>query len=256
MPKTLPGFLALFGVLVAVVGCSKSGAPAPDAVEGGSAATGLEAGVGEASVAAAGPSSSAPFARSSRKVGEECKEDWDCDRPLGCNVSCTTVYDDKNVKVGGSYCQLKTVADTAGAGPCVGNRSAAGGGSHPRAKNPRAILCNVDAGVYCDHASHLCAKAKAAGEACGLTNVTGWHDDDECSRDGACEKDKCVVAGGPGASCSKTRCKASARCDSKTKICIARKPTGTACQQSDECLAFTCMNGKCAEPEAKSSCSL
>ncbi len=143
-----------------------------------------------------------------------------------------------------------------GAGPCVGNDSVASGGSHAKVRTPRAVLCNVDAGVYCDHASHLCAKAKAAGGACGEHNVTGWHDDDECGRDGACEKDKCIPAGGLGASCKNTRCKPSARCDEKTKVCVARKPVGDKCGLSNDCLSFECMNGKCADPRAKSKCSL
>jgi hypothetical protein len=248
-------FAALASLVL--VACSRTAGPTAEGADGGTVTSRLDGAAPGASVSASAASASGPAKRHSRKPGEDCTDDWDCESPDGCNVSCTAAYDDKNHQVGAKYCQLKTIAEKEGAGPCVGNVSVSGGGSHAKAKTPRAVLCNVDAGVYCDQGSNVCAKAKAAGEACLQAKLTGWHDDDECGRDGACENEKCIAAGEAGASCKKTRCKSSARCDRKTSVCIARKPAGAKCRDMDECLSFDCLNQeKCVEPAAKAKCAL
>lgn len=214
--------------------CSKSGdktEPSGTAAKAG-ATTGTPAG------AAPDPS----------KFGGACKKSFDCPRAdfhAACRVECERPAGTADDQPG--YCQLRDVVAQVGAQNCYGNRRGVETeGSTPSTKTPVINYCDINAGVYCNMGTHACEAVKALGAACSSS--------DECGKDGACQAKVCVAAGAPGAAPVERRCASSAYREGEQ--CIARKPSGQACKESDECQSFNCvMDGssqtcKDAQPSA------
>jgi len=179
------------------------------------------------------------------KLGAACASSVECgmlDFEADCRFECPQAG-------GAGYCQLVNVAATAGTKSCWGNRRGSGSaGTTPSEKTPVVNYCDIDAGVYCDMATHECVATKAIGAAC--------KDSDECGKDGACQAGACVAAGAPGAAAVEGRCTAAAY--TKDGQCVARGADGAACEESDQCLSLSCVFGetKTCGPSKRKSCAL
>ena len=166
----------------------------------------------------------------------ECTVDSNCpqlDSRSACTYACF-----------GSTCTLRVETAKAGAGPCFGDKRGAVssiGGFHDE---KLAVVCDVNAGVYCD-TTHRCAAAKPHGAAC--------RGDNECGDDGQCVAGRCAQAALIGASCEHARCGARGFCNDHS-TCEARADLGQPCEVSDHCLSLDCVAGSCLAAEASIAC--
>ena len=166
----------------------------------------------------------------------QCSVDTECpqiDSRSNCAYACF-----------GSTCTLRVESAKVGAGPCFGDKRGAVasiGGFHDE---KLAVVCDVNAGVYCD-TTHRCAAAKPQGAAC--------RGDNECGDDGQCGAGRCVQAEVIGASCEHARCGTRGFCNDHS-VCEARAEIGQPCDVSDHCTSLACVAGTCLAAPAPIAC--
>jgi hypothetical protein len=168
------------------------------------------------------------------KFGGACNNSFDCpktDFDSACRVDCQRPTGTADSEPG--YCQLIDIVANVGAPNCYGNRRGVDSqGESVSTKVPVIAYCDIDAGVFCNMGTHACEAVKAIDAACESS--------DECGKDGACKDKRCVAAGAPGAAAVERRCTSAAYRDGDQ--CVARKPNGQACKESNECQSFNCSN--------------
>jgi hypothetical protein len=145
----------------------------------------------------------------------------------GCTGTCTESQADTSCFAGGS-------AGSGGQGGAggAGGQGAGGAGGSPLAN------CYTNDGLYCD-AMHNCAATPELGQPCA--------DYTPCSGEAFCNSGVCTAKGTSGP-CGQLGdgCTAAAYCETTTRECAPRKPTGSACASSSECLSTDrCDPGTC-----------
>jgi hypothetical protein len=182
-----------------------------------------------------------------------CKEEWDCPRPPpgSCaSVRCARHYDEHG-KESTRTCITLTPGGGVGTPGCLADttRNVTSYYFASSATPDHGVICDIDGkGAYCDKTTNVCTKNKAIGEACDASRQ-------ECGKEGECVNGKCAPAVSVGASCKDRRCVSTAKCDDKTKTCIARKALGVKCEMHDECASLWCDSNKCVpHPDQAKTC--
>ena len=185
------------------------------------------------------------FGGGSSAPGSACTQDSECAPSPDGPVRCASVF-----LAGGAElkkCQVN-IPGKAGDSPCVGtvrrDGSSSGSGSSDGVTDvpPRAYLCALAAGVYCDDNTHLCTAIAALGESCAPASRFS------CAADAYCDEasTKCVARKPTGAPCVfGGQCVAGDTCDSKGNTCVALLAGGEPCTGSQSCASGFCTNGKC-----------
>src|SRR5204863_9447149 len=110
---------------------------------------------------------------------------------------------------------------------------------------PRACLCDVAMGVYCDSTSGGCIAIGQIGDTCsgGGSYV--------CVKAAYCDSTTrtCVARKVVGDSCSafSDECSAGNYCDEVSMKCAVALAEGAACTSSRACASGSCVNGKCGK---------
>jgi len=101
-----------------------------------------------------------------------------------------------------------------------------------------------------DPATGTCSTPVGVGGSCaaGTGVVSGCFSDLPCDP----ADQKCKVPPPAGQPCLTGRCDADAWCDNGT--CAAEKANGTACEDDDECVSDSCVEGSCAADSATEAC--
>ncbi len=171
--------------------------------------------------------------------GSVCRSVRDCAPSAEGHVVCIP-----SARIGTttSTCEVE-IRGQAGDGPCLftvlpGNGRVLGGLLTPNPP-PRAILCYVSDGLFCD-ATGKCAPLEPVGEACnGPSCVAGaWCRALICTpltpAEGAC--DPSIGGCGDG------------YCDSTTSTCQPWRATGEGCNTSNQCQSGNCASQMCGAP--------
>lgn len=186
-----------------------------------------------------------------KQLGEACEKDGDCVSSPEGKVDCTYAGANK-------FCQVSIEFGREGDGPCSytkdGNTSTSetsgSAGSEAGTTNPpRAYVCNVADGLYCQN-GQACTKIGAPGQPCSTSNYSSF----QCGKNGFCDyKSKtCIERLGVGGDCSTSSniCREDTRCDTTSRKCVAKLADGQPCESSLDCTSERCTNKVCA---AKSS---
>lgn len=174
-----------------------------------------------------------------KQPGETCEEDHDCAAASEGDVECVSRFvNSANVQ----QCQVR-LPGKVGSTPCVGtvdgNLTFYSGSddSFP----PQGYLCDKADGLTCDGQSGACVALTTVGESC-VGSFSGCVPDAYCGMDG-----KCTARAQAGSPCTNdSGCVEEARCETGTKLCVARLAEGATCTASSECASSDCTNGKCA----------
>lgn len=167
-----------------------------------------------------------------KKPGESCNASTDCAASADGQVTCDH-WSSSSLDGGtssGTLCQVRKTPT--GGEPCGGIGGA-----------PPAVVGNCDYGASdtfaCDYTSHTCVPRAAVGAACTSS--------DSCVTTAYCSSQKCVARVGIGGACTNfgSECDATSRCDTNTKLCVAKLADGAACMTSTDCTGGHCTSNKC-----------
>jgi hypothetical protein len=182
----------------------------------------------------------------SAKPGDACTQDNDCAPSAEGKVRCASLF-----KNGTEIrkCQVQ-IAGKAGDSPCAGtvdgNITYFSGSLNQTDILPRAYLCDVATGVYCDGTSGACVAIGKVGDPCNSS--TGQY---VCEKTAYCDSatKTCTMKKSVGDSCTSfpDPCSAGNYCDSATMKCVVALPEGALCTMSQACASGSCVNGKCGK---------
>jgi len=183
-----------------------------------------------------------------KKPGETCTDDEDCAPSSEGDVECANEFvDNKTVE----KCQIQ-LRGKEGDMVCVGTRDGSttyGSFSDAQDVAPRAYICHVSDGLFCNAKTESCSKIQPVGGPCGANGFGNF----ECVATAYCDNltDKCVARKAAGADCSSfgTECSAGHYCNEDTEKCTVQTKDGAACTTDEECTSDNCVNDKCA-PES------
>lgn len=186
------------------------------------------------------PSCDKVFASSggSKKPGEACEQDRDCQKPAEGQAQCRSDFTNGATV---QQCQVQMVGK-AGSSPCLGTID--GSFTYYSTSStdgivPSGYTCNVADGVSCDSMSGACKALGMVGDACSGSQY-------ECVTSAYCSfaDRKCTTRVAAGGMCdSSDSCEKGAYCASGT--CKTQLAVGDACTSSQECASSDCINGKC-----------
>ena len=187
------------------------------------------------------------------KPGETCGEDDDCAPSSEGEVECRSDYKDGTTI---KKCQVQVVGK-AGDSPCLGTvdgNVTSYVGSSMSEMPTKGYLCNVADGLRCDSATAACQKIPKVGEPCTTAGSYGCTKDAYCDATGS---KVCIARKTAGQACElyRDQCADGTYCHETTKVCTTSLADGTACAKSVECLSESCVNGKC-EPRGDFSTAL
>jgi hypothetical protein len=196
---------------------------------------------------ASGPSCNKVFsaAGGTLQPGEPCTQDQECAPSAEGKAACATLF-----KNGTEIrkCQVQ-IAGKPGDSPCAGtvdgNITYFNGSGTATDIPPRAYLCDVAMGVYCDSTSGGCIAIGQIGDTCsgGGSYV--------CVKAAYCDSTMrtCVARKVVGDSCNafSDQCSAGNYCDEVTLKCTVTLAEGAACTSSRACASGSCVNSKCAK---------
>jgi hypothetical protein len=177
-----------------------------------------------------------------KQPGDKCDGSGECaSTPEGEGYCATAFVNSATIK----QCQIRVRGKEGDAG-CVGNKDGsltATTLSTSGAPPPRAVICWIEDGLFCDSKTKTCLKSQDVGGTCDTSNSSY-----ACVKTAYCDggTKKCVARKGLGDDCtSSTQCAEKSSC-SVTKKCTAMLPSGAACTRNDECESKSCTNGKCS----------
>lgn len=182
-----------------------------------------------------------------KQPGEACENDTDCATSAEGKVDCVYAGASKR------FCQVSIEYGREGDGPCsytkdgntsTSESSSSSGADAGSTNPPRAYVCNVADGLYCQN-GQACVKMGAPNDTCSTSNYSSF----QCGKNGFCDytSKKCVERLGVGGNCgtSSNACSEDTRCDYMSKKCVAKLADGAACQSSLDCTSQRCSNMVC-----------
>ena len=177
-----------------------------------------------------------------RPVGAACQKSIECAAQSGQRAYCTNGQCSLSNPgdsgqgapgVEGDPCS-STCTTTANDSVCSSSIGSSGG--TPPSTAPKS--CETTSGLYCDSTTSVCTRVPALGAPCN-----GY-----CATGGYCENGVCTPQHATGPCPSSDACSSGSYCrySSTPSECIPKKPTGSPCQGSEECLTGFCLSGACA----------
>ncbi|GAC1526716.1 MAG: hypothetical protein NVS3B10_24940 [Polyangiales bacterium] len=178
--------------------------------------------------------------------GGACTKDADCALSPDGQVRCAQLFAPGGAKL--ARCQVLVAGGKVGDSPCVGTVDGASTLyiSLPGATDvpARGYLCDFATGIACRPSTGACTTLAAVGESCWAEGVNVG-----CARDAYCDDPThtCVARKPTGAACnpSDAQCAAGDTCDPASKTCVALLPDGAACTDGAPCASASCSGARC-----------
>jgi hypothetical protein len=169
-----------------------------------------------------------------KKAGEACKADTDCQAPAGGFAGCQTRFTgDEDHEVAVSTCYQGTPGKL-GSSPCAGFYSSAA---------DLVFSCAAKDELYCD-AMQVCQKLAAVGEAC-IGNFACF-EGAYCDRPDIFTPGICQALAENGEACHvDDGCPVGSACDSHKQTCTPLRPLGARCSDETQCASKACIDAFC-----------
>ena len=178
--------------------------------------------------------------------GAPCTQDAECALSAEGKVICASLY-----KNGAEIrkCQVQ-IAGKSGDSPCAGtvdgNITFFSGSSTATDVAPKAYLCDVATGVYCDSSTEACVAIGQIGDMCSANSGSYG-----CVKTAYCDSvtKTCTAKKVVGDACTSfpDPCAAGNYCDDATLKCTVALDDGAPCMSGRTCASGSCVNGKCAK---------